>query len=202
MTLDEMCRQVAVYTDRADDFVKITLPNGKQGYDPEDDPGMWFEAMKKSINTAYMEVARTILMPDRLEETALEEGGELDLADLDPAVLKFKKVWNADKTFAYQYDFLTKFRIKVQGGYEGLDVIAEYCYAPEPLEKFTDEPEFSEGLVDPMVYISLACADIWLMERKIQPSQEWRTRYYQMLNSVRKDVKSAEKSRIKRARFR
>ncbi len=201
MTLDEMCRQVAVYTDRADDFVKTTI-NGEQVYDPDDDPGIWYAAMKGSINNAYREVARTILMPETFKVVTLGEGAEVDLLGLDPAVLKMKAVYNRDRSAALDYDFVNRFRLKIKNCMPGDAVALAYAYAPEPLEQLTDEPIFAEGLVDPMVYISLACADIWLMERKLQPEQEWRQRYYSALAGVKKSLKSSAKSRIKKPLFR
>ena len=204
MTLKQMCEQAAVYTDRADDFVTIPDPVDpeRQIYDPEDDPGIWYQAMKTSINAAYREVARTLLMPDTRVETELGEDGTIDLLYLSPAVLQFKGVYSPDGSSALQYDFVTKYQVRVRGGREGQDVLIQYAYAPEPLESFNDEPVFPDGLVEPMVYIARACADLWLMERKIQPAQAWQAQYYAALAGIRRDVKSAEKTRIRRARFR
>ena len=95
MTLKEMCEQTAVYTDRRDDSVttEITDPvTGKvtERYDPDDDPGIWYEAMKCSINNAYREVARVLLMPDKRVETELDENGGINLMYMSPDVLQVK----------------------------------------------------------------------------------------------------------------
>ena len=86
MTLKQMCEQAAVYTDRADDFVTIPDPVDpeRQIYDPEDDPGIWYQAMKTSINAAYREVARTLLMPDTRVETELGEDGSMTILPYAP----------------------------------------------------------------------------------------------------------------------
>ena len=207
MTLKEMCEQAAVYTDRRDDFVTIKETDPVTGrvteyYDPEDDPGIWFEAMKCSINNAYREVARALLMPDTRVETELDENGGINLMYQSPDVLQVKGVFSADGSYALEYDFVTKNEIRVRNGKKGQKVLLQYHYAPDPLERFGDEPEFPEGMVDPMVYISLACADLWMMERKTQPAQMWQQRYYSALAGIRRDMKSASKRRIRRAIFR
>lgn len=191
-----------MYTDRRDDFVTITNDKGKPVYDPDDDPGIWFEAMKTSINTAYREVARRLLMPDMRTETELGEGGTIDLLYLSPGVQQVKAVYNADESAALRYDFETKYRIRVRGGKEGDAVILQYHYVPDGLETFTDEPEFPESLVDPMVYISLACADLWRSERKLDVAQVWENRYFSLLGSIRSDMKNSAQRRIKKTRFR
>lgn len=207
MTLREMCEQAAVYTDRRDDFVTIRETDPETGkvterYDPDDDPGIWYAAMKGSINNAYREVARTLLMPDTRVETELGENGMIELMYQSPDVLQVKSVFSADGTAALDYDFVTKYQIRVRGGREGQSVILHYCYAPDPLENFRDEPVFPEGLVDPMIYIARACADLWMMERKLDPAQIWQQRYYTALSGIRRDMRSASKRRIRRAIFR
>lgn len=202
MTLREMCEQAAVYTDRRDDFVTITGADGKPVYDPEDDPGIWYQAMKMSINTAYREAARRLMLPDMRAETELGENGTIDLLYMSPGVSQVKAIYNADATAALPFDFETKFRIKVRGGKEGDDVIIQYCYVPDALESFTDEPEFPESLVDPMLYISLACADLWRSERKLEVAQVWENRYYSILGGIRTDLKSPSLRRIRRSPFR
>lgn len=201
MTLKELCEQAAVYTDRRDDFLTITR-DGREMYDPEDDPGIWFESMKGSVNQAYREAARALLMPDRRVLTELGEGGSMDLLALSPGCQQVRAVWSADETNALAYDFVTKFEIRVRGGKQGDKVTLQYHFVPDALESLTDEPMFPESLVDPMLYISLAAADIWAMERKTQISQYWLSKYYQILSGIRRDMKGSQKRRIRRALFR
>lgn len=193
---------MAVYTDRRDDFVTITDKDGNEVYDPEDDPGVWFEAMKSSINNAYREVARKLLMPDVRKVFEADESSEIDLIGLEPEVLQLIAVYNEDGSAALQFDFLTKNRIRLRNGMPGMKIMLQYHFVPAPLENFEDEPIFPEGLVDPMVYVSRAAADLWMMERKTQPSQMWETRYYGMLGSFKRDMKSAAMRKIKKSRFR
>lgn len=193
---------VAVYTDRRDDFVTITDDKGKEIYDPNDDPGNWFAAMKQSINTAYREVARRLLMPDMRIETMLGENGTIDLMEMSPDVQTVKAVYNADGSAALKYDFETKYRIRVRGGKDGDEVILHYHYVPDPLERLTDAPEFPEGLVDPMIYISLAASDLWKSERKIDIAQVWENKYYSMLSGLRADMRDPGSRRIRKSRFR
>lgn len=193
---------MAVYTDRKDDFVTITDDKGKEVYDPQDDPGVWFEAMKASINNAYREVTRKLLMPDVRTEFPLDCNCEIDLFGIQPDVMQLIAVYNADESAALQFDFITKNRIRLRNGKPGEKVVVQYHYVPDPLESFTDEPVFSEGLVDPMVYICRAAADLWMLERKVQPAQMWETRYYSLLGSIKRDMKSASMRRIKKSRFR
>ena len=201
MNLKEMCELVAVHTDRRDDFVTTTI-NGVEVYDPEDDAGVWFESMKSSINLAYREAARRLLMPDIRVAAELGEGGGVDLTAMKPGVITMKNVYTEDGSAALQYDFETKYRIIIRGGRAGDRVLIQYHYVPEPLVKFTDEPVFPESLVDPMVYVSLAAANLWLMERKIDIANEWRARYYEALNNIRSDMRSSRDRRIRRAIFR
>lgn len=194
---------MAVYTDRRDDFVTIIdKTTGKEVYDPEDDPGVWFEAMKTSINNAYREVARKLMMPDEIVPFTTDQNNEIDLMGVQPDVYQLIAVFNADRSAALKFDFITKYRIRMRTGKAGDQVMVQYNYVPEPLEKFYDEPVFPEGLVDPMVYVSRAAADLWMMERKTQPAQLWETRYYSLLGSIRQDLKSASMRKIKRGRFR
>ena len=202
MNLREMCDLVAVYTDRKDDFVTIEDNTGKEVFDPNDDPGIWFAAMKTSINNAYREVARKLMMPDMHQQVTLMQGGEIDLFQMSPDVLQVIAVYNADATAALKFDFINKNRIRVRDGKEKDKVQLQYCYAPDPLESFKDEPVFPEGLVDPMVYICRAAADLWMMERKTQPAQLWETRYYGLLGGIKRDFKSAAMRRIPKKRFR
>lgn len=197
-----MCELVAAYTERRDDFVTITDKDGKEVYDPEDDPGRWFDAMKTSINNAYREVARKLLMPDTRRLFTVGLNGEIDLIGLQPDLYQLIAVFNEDASAAMRFDFVTKKRIRLRNAKMGDWVTIQYHFVPEPLERFYDEPVFSEGLVDPMVYICRAAADLWMMERKVQPSQMWETRYYSLLNGIKRDMKSASMRRIKRGRFR
>lgn len=197
-----MCEAAAVYTDRRDDFVTITDDKGKPMYDPNDDPGIWFQAMRMSINTAYREAARRLLLPDTRIETELGEGGTIDLNYLSPGVYQVKGLFTADGSAAIEFDFVTKYQIRARGGKEGEDVILQYHYVPDALERLNDEPEFPESLVDPMVYISKACADLWRSERKLDVAQSWENQYYSLLGSIRSDVKAPGLRRIRRRPFR
>lgn len=202
MNLKELCELAAVYTDRRDDFVTITDKNGNQVYDPEDDPGVWFSSFKNSINNAYREVARKLLTPDMRKIYELDENREIDLFNLQPEALQLIAVYNEDGSAALKFDFVTMNRIRLRMGRAGDRVMVHYHYAPDPLEKFEDSPVFPEGLVDPMVYISRAAADLWMLERKAQPAQMWESRYYSMLSGIQKDMKSAAMRKIKKSRFR
>lgn len=202
MNLKRMCELAAAYTDRRDDFVTITGEDGKEVYDPNDDPGIWFEIMRRSINTAYAEAARRLLMPDMRIETELGENGTIDLLYLSPGVQTVKAVYTEDASMALRFDFETKYRIRVRGMKEGDTVTLQYHYVPDPLDKFTDEPEFPESLVDPMVYISRAAADIWLSERKMEIAQMWEVKYETLLRSIRSDMRSAGSRRIPKTRWR
>lgn len=194
---------MAVYTDRRDDFVTIIdEKTGKEVYDPEDDPGIWFQAMKASINNAYREVARALLMPDTRREFYIGDDMELDLTCMQPDLLQLIAVYNADESAAIPFDFVTKNRIRLRSGKAGDKVLIHYHFVPEPLAAFDDEPIFPEGLVDPMIYVCRAAADLWMLERKAQPAQMWETRYFSLLGSVRRDMKSASMRRIKKSRFR
>lgn len=202
MNLQQMCNLVAVYTDRSDDFVTITDEIGNEVYDPQDDPGVWFEAMKASINNAYREVARKLLMPDVRQVIPVGVNGEIDLIALQPEVYQLIAVYNEDGSAALQFDFVTKNCIRMRNVRAGERVLLQYHFVPEPLEKFYDEPIFPESLVDPMIYVARAAADLWMLERKLQPSQMWEARYYSMLSGVKRDMKSASMRKIKRSLFR
>ena len=204
MTLKKLCEMTAVYTDRRDDFVTIADPDnpGKQIYDPNDDPGIWFSAMKTSINTAYREAARRLLSPDIRVETVLGPDGTIDLMELTPGVQTVKAVYNEDASAGLAFDFETKYRIRVRRGKRGDRVVLQYHYVPDPLESLNDEPVFPESMVDPMVYISLAVSDLWMLERKLEPAQMWQQKYYNLLSSLKRDMKSANMRKIRRAIFR
>lgn len=198
MTLKELCEQAAVYTDRRDDF----LTNEAGIYDPEDDPGIWFASMRQSINTAYREVARALLMPDVRKVQTLTEGGKLDLLKLEPGCQTVKGVYSEDGNTSKGFNFLTKYEIEVAGGKKDDKVLLHYHYVPDPLMELTDRPVFPESLVDPMIYISLAAADLWALERKTQISAYWLDYYRRLVGSLRSDMKSASHRRVRRAIFR
>lgn len=203
MTLKKMCEMAATFTDRRDDFETVTNPDtGEEWYDPEDDAGIWFENMKMSINSAYQEAARRLLMPDIRTEMELGEGGTLDLDSLSPGITQVKAVFNADGSVNLEYDFVTKFQIRVRDRKAGDTVLLQYYYVPDALEELRDEPIFPESLVAPMVYVALAAANLWAADGKLQKASYWQNMYYKEMNDIRANVRSARDRRIRRRPFR
>lgn len=195
MTLDEMCISAARYSDRYDEFEKN---DGEY----EDDALMYFNVFKDAINEAYMAVSREFAAPDTYKQVAVSDKLTVDLSALEPAVYAIKDVLNANQTAAVSYTFETKYVLKVSGVNAGDTVTLFYHYIPDRLENLNDEPIFTEAVVDPMVYICLAVARIWMSEKKFDYANQWLSQYYTMLKSIRSSLKSRGAQRIPRRSFR
>ena len=196
MTLDEMCMAAARYSDRYDEFEK----NDDGVY--EDDAAHYFNVFKDAINEAYMAVSREYAMPDTREKVKVDVDGRIDLLSVDPVVCTVQDVLAADESASIPYKFHTKYEIEVEGVTRGDTVILVYHYLPEKLEKLNDEPIFTDGIVDPMVYISLAVARMWKSEKKFDYSNQWMQEYYSLLRGIKNTMVSRSKRRIPRRMFR
>jgi len=78
----------------------------------------------------------------------------------------------------------------VTGAQAGETVVIAWQSLPERLEAEEDEPVFPESAADPMIYIALATAQVWISE------------YYRRLRAIRPDMRPARKRRMPRAIFR
>lgn len=196
MTLDEMCISAARYSDRIDEFEK------NEDGEYEDDALIYFEIFRDAINEAYMQVSREFALPDVYETVKVGVNGKVDLADLENEVFTVKDVLNSDKTSNLKYHFTTKYEIEVEGVSKGDVVTIFYHYKPERLSSGGDEPIFSESTVDPMVYICLAVARIWMSEKKFDYANQWLQQYYMLIKGVKSGMKSRIDRRIPRGSFR
>ena len=196
MTLDEMCMAAARYSDRYDEFEK----NDEGAY--EDDAQHYFNVFRDAINEAYMAVSREYAMPDTREQITVEENGRIDLLSLDPVVCSVQDVLNADETANIPYNFRTKYELELAGVSEGDTVTVVYHYLPDKLEKLKDEPIFTDGVVDPMVYISLAVARMWQSEKKFDYANQWLQQYFSLLRGIKSSLAGRGKRRIPRRMFR
>lgn len=196
MTLDEMCVSAARYSDRYDEFEK------NEDGEYEDDALMYFNVFKDAINEAYMAVSREFAAPDTYQQAKVGSDLTVDLSGMEPAVYAIKDVLNANRTAAVSYTFETKYVLKVSGVNAGDTITLYYHYIPDRLEDLNDEPIFTEAVVDPMVYICLAVARIWMSEKKFDYANQWLSQYYTMLKSIRSSLKSRGAQRIPRRSFR
>lgn len=196
MTLDEMCMAAARYADRYDEFEK----NDDGVY--EDDALHYFNVFKDAINEAYMAVSREYAMPDTREKVKVDADGRIDLLSVDPVVCTVQDVLAYDESASIPYKFRTKYELEIEGAVRGDTVILVYHYLPEKLEKLNDEPIFTDGVVDPMVYISLAVARMWKSEKKFDYSNQWMQEYYSLLRGIKNTMVSRSKRRIPRRMFR
>ena len=196
MTLDEMCIAAARYSDRYDEFEK----NADGEY--EDDALLYFNVFRDAINEAYAAVSREYTAPDRYAELTVGDGGIVDLSTVTPEVYTVKEVMNQKRTAAVSYVFDTKYQIVVSGVETGGKISLFYHYIPARLEALTDSPVFTEAVVDPMVYICLAVARIWMSEKKFDYANQWLQQYYALLRSIRSNLKNRGARRIPRRSFR
>lgn len=203
MTLDDMCIAAARYSDRYDEFEKTqeggTSNEAEDWY--EDDALHYFYVFRDGINEAYREVSKLQAMPDMWVTETVQEGQEIDLSDAETQVYAIKKVMNANRTEAVQYDFVTKYVIKVDAPVDST-ISLLYHYMPDPLEYLDDSPVFTEAWVDPMLYISLAVARMWYSEKKFDFGNQWMSQYYSYLRNVRSSLKDRSRRRIPRGLFR
>lgn len=199
MTLDEMCMTAARYSDRYDEFEK-TIVDDREVY--EDDAGHYFNVFRDAINEAYMAVSREYAMPNTIVPTKAGEEGILDLTAVFPLVHTVQDVLNATETANVPYTFRTKYELQLDGVQKGEMVNLKYHYLPDRLERLNDEPIFSEAVVDPMVYISLAVARIWQSEKKFDYANQWMQQYYAHLRAVKNGMSDRSRRRIPRRRFR
>lgn len=199
MTLDDMCKSAARYADRYDEFEKTEDENGRMVY--EDDALHYFNVFRDAINEAYFEIARGWSKPDTYAAVTVPQSEKIDLTSLDPVPFRLNNVLDEKREKSLFFVFETRYVIRVKGQ-AGNKITLYYQYLPERLEMMSDEPIFPESVVDPMVYISLAVARIWLSEKKIDLYNTWMAQYYSMLKQVRGDLRSAERRRIPRRSFR
>lgn len=197
MTLDEMCMMAARFSDRYDEFEK----NDEDEY--EDDALHYFNVFRDGINEAYRDVSRLQAMPDTYTFSKVAGDGTIDLSAVVPQVYGLKEVFVENKAGVVGYIFETKYKIKVtRGATPGDDVLLYYHYIPDPLEELSDEPVFTDALVDPMLYVSLAVARMWQSEKKTEFFMMWYNQYREHLRNVRGTMKSLSKRRIPRRLFR
>ncbi len=204
MTLDEMCMMAARYSDRYDEFEK-TLDGG-DSQDPEDwyedDAMHYFRVFRDAINEAHREVSRLQAQPDVYTRVQVGEDGLVDLSTLTPAVYQVKDVFVENRTSSTAYVFDTKYMLKMQTAKQGDYVVVYYHYIPDDLELLDDSPVFTEAVVDPMVYVSLAVARMWQSEKKMEFFSYWYNQYREHLRNVRSSMLSSAKRRIPRRLFR
>ena len=199
MTLDNMCISAARYSDRYDEFEKTEV-DGEAVY--EDDAEHYFNVFRDAINEAYMAVSREQAMPNTLVNAKVGKDGVIDLTAVYPMVYSVQDVLNETRTAIIPYVFRTKYELQLEGVQKGETVALKYHYLPERLEKLSDEPIFSEAVVDPMVYISLAVARIWQSEKKFDYADRWLQVYYAHLRAVKSSMSDRSKRRIPRRMFR
>lgn len=195
MTLDEMCIMAARYSDRYDEFEK----NGDGEY--EDDALHYFNVFRDGINEAYREVSREQALPDCYGRVVVEEESRIDLTKVQPAVFAVKDLFNSLRTVAVGYNFVTKYLLHADAQ-PGEELWLYYHYMPDELVELDDSPIFSEALVDPMIYVSLAVARMWYSEKKFDYGDRWMAQYRQLLRSVRNSLKDRSGRRIPRRLFR
>ncbi len=204
MTLDEMCISAARYSDRYDEFEK-TLEGGTST-DPEDwyedDALHYFRVFTDAINEAYYQVSREFAMPDKYLRVVVGEDGIVDLNGVAPAVCSIRNVFTEDRSATADYRFETKYAIQMRNLHAGDFVTLYYHYLPEKLFGLNDTPVFSEAAVDPMVYITLAVARMWLSEKKLDYYNAWMQQYYTLIRNVRSSLTSRAGRRIPRGLFR
>ena len=196
MTLDEMCLMAARYSDRYDEFIK----NDYGAY--EDEAEHYFNVFRDAINEAYFNVSRQQAMPDVYTLATVETDGTLHLENVFPAVYAVKDVLDERRTKAIPYTFETKYVLKLCGVSAGDVVTLYYHYIPDRLEDGDDEPVFSEAMVDPMVYITLAVARMWQSEKNFEYANMWMQQYYVLIREVRSSAKNSTNRRIPRRIFR
>lgn len=204
MTLDEMCIAAARYSDRYDEFEKsiVTDDTGREVERYDDDALVYFNIFRDAINEAYMSVSRMYTMPNIYTAVRVGRDGTIDLSGVEPMVYEIKDVLNATRTASVAYEFQTKYVIAIKNASPGEEVQIYYHYIPERLESYTDEPIFSEAIVDPMVYICLAVARIWQSEKKFDYANQWLQQYYMLLREIKSTLANRADRRIPRRRFR
>ena len=201
MTLDDMCIMAARYSDRYDEFEKTPNPEtGKQEY--SEDALHYFNVFRDAINEAYFDVARSRCEPDVYTDMQVGDDGTIDLSYITPLPYAVKNVLNTQHTMAIAFNYETKFVLHVVGAKPGDTVSLYYSYMPERLEGYNDEPIFPESVVDPMVYVSLAVARMWLSEKKASLYAEWMQNYYSALKGVRPTMRGGNLRRMPRRLFR
>ena len=199
MTLDQMCQEAARLSDRYDEFEKTENEDGRMVY--EEDAGHYFNVFRDGMNEAYAEVARRYVKPDIYVQATVGEDGIVQLDELDPMVYAVLNVFDETRDRQVQFKFETKFQIKTNEE-AGTVITLFYQYVPDKMKGYSDEPIFPESMVDPMIYISLAVARMWLSEKKRELYHEWMNQYQTLLMQCRKDLRHQSLRRIPRRTFR
>ncbi|MBQ8954912.1 MAG: hypothetical protein IJ048_12445 [Clostridia bacterium] len=183
MTLDNMCRIAARMADRSDELVKTADETGATAYRGE--AALLFNLFRDAINEAYMEIARSGLMPGRFAPVTVPPSRIIRLDEAAPDAAALMEVWSADHSRQYDHRFVSRFDLRVPDARAGETVLLHIHTIPAPLVAETDEPVFSEAVADPMIYVSLAVTRLWQSERRLAAAQIWHNEYYRLLRTVR-----------------
>jgi hypothetical protein len=191
MTVQVMCDQAALHSNRSDEFVK-----GDSG-DYEDEALGYFNLFLGAINEAYFEAARKLGIP-ATEEVVTPENGRIDLTALSHPVARLKGVMNSDGTADVVFRQINRDLIQVNTD-DG--VLIRYTYFPTRLTLLTQEPDFPEEVVPSELYIFLAAARVYQSENKAKSAEPWLQQYYEKLSKIR-HVGSGTARRVPVRRFR
>jgi len=176
MNLQSMCEEAARLTDRYDEFV---IESGSMY---TDDALHYFNVFRDAINEAYYAAAKRLLFPTIFQTVAVPANKQISLTELTPQPYQIRALLNADKTANVAFNFIDRNTIEV---FVTGNVVLFYHYMPTKLTALADEPVFTEGSCDPMLYVSLAAARMWESEKKLDLSQPWLQEYYNQLASIR-----------------
>ena len=192
MTVQEMCNQAALFSNRSDEYIK----NDDGEY--EDEALNYDTIFKAAINEAYHTAARKLGIP-AYEEVVAPENQRIALPTaLSYPVSSLKRVMNSDGTRDIAFNFISRDEIEV---FTDDDVLIRYSYLPDKLENATDEPEFPEEAVPSELYIFLAAARVYQAENKAKSADPWIAQYYDKLGRIR-HIGSGSVRRAPRRRFR
>lgn len=174
MTVQKMADQAALLSYRADEFIK----NDEGAY--VDEAADYLTIFLAAFNEANREAARKLGRPT-FTKSITPTDRRYSLSKLDPPYGQIHRV--EDPTYHTRVSFIFVAADVIEFRSDETVLITYNCM-PDELVNLTDEPEFDEAQVDPMLYISLAVARVFQSERKMDTASPWEAKFYEKLSKV------------------
>lgn len=191
MNVGAMCVLAAQLSDRSDEYVK----NDEGAY--EEEAALYRAVFLSAMNEAYREAAKKLGMPLR-KVTVTPVSYRVSFKNFDPPYVQIIRIEDAVSRKPEVFKFVNAQEIEV---FTERSLTITYIYLPDELVLDTDEPEFADSLVDPMLYVYKAVAEVYRSERKNDTAAPWDGKYFEKLSKVRAYPAGALR-RVPRRRFR
>ena len=163
MTLEEMYKQIADYTDEN---------IGDPPYDSD-----IVDKFKAAINYAYQKICKEKWFPETSESVELDNDLQFDTAALSKTYNGIIVVKNSNgREITWER---VRGGTKVKCPYEksGATVTVVYRYIPDKMTELADEPVFSDAEADHLLMCYYAAYDYFIIEEEPERAEQWYARW-------------------------